>query len=142
MALIKWDHWSEVARLRRELDTFFAQRPGEWMPPADVTREVGNVTVKIDLPGMTADDVKVELRDQQLVITGERKEETEAEHEGTVTRERVFGSLLRSFALPAGVEADDVQARFANGELIVTIPVPAQPESKAIAIETPQATHA
>jgi HSP20 family protein len=142
MALIRWNPWNEVARLRRELDTFIFQRSDEWMPATDVTRDADRVTVKIDLPGMTADDVNVELRDQQLVITGERKQETEKRHEGAITRERVFGSFLRSLELPAGVGADDIQARFANGELVVTVAVPTPAESKAIAIETVQATHA
>ena len=136
MALVKWDPWNDMARLRRELDSFFGERSNVWMPAADVTRADDKITMKIDLPGMTADDVKIELRDSQLVVTGERKQETEETHEGTVSRERFFGSFLRSLQLPAGVDADDVKASFANGELIVTVPIPTQPESKQIEIQT------
>src|SRR6478735_6159591 len=102
MAIVRWDPWSDVARLRREFDSFFGERESAWMPAADITRDADGITMKLDLPGMTADDVRVELRDSQLVVTGERKQETEEKHEGMVSRERVFGSFMRSIALPAG----------------------------------------
>ena len=136
MALVKWDPWSEVARLRRELDGFLGDRSAEWRPAADVTRDDDSITVKVDLPGLGADDVKVELREQSLVITGERKQESEQKYEGTIVRERVFGSFIRTLSLPAGVEAEDVQATFANGELTVTVTLPAQPETKEIEVKS------
>jgi HSP20 family protein len=139
MAIVRWDPWSDMARLRRELDKVFGEREGAWMPAADVTRDEDGITMKVDLPGMTADDVKVELRDSQLVVTGERKQETEEKHEGMVSRERVFGSFMRSIALPAGVGADDVKARFANGELTVEVSLPAEAEGKQIEVHTPEA---
>ena len=136
MALVKWDPWNEMARLRRELDSYFGARSPEWMPAADVTRAEDKITMRIDLPGMTADDVKIELRDSQLVVSGERKQETEETHEGTVSRERFFGSFYRSLPLPAGVDADDIKATFANGELIVAVPIPPQPGARQIEIQT------
>ena len=136
MALVKWDPWSEVARLRRELDGFLGDRSAEWRPAADVARDDDSVTVKLDLPGISASDVKVELRDQCLVITGERKQESEQKYEGTVVRERVFGSFIRTLSLPAGVEQDDVHATFANGELTVNVTLPAQPEAKEIEVKS------
>ena len=136
MALVKWDPLNEMARLRRELDSYFGERSSEWMPAADVTRAEDKITMKIDLPGMTADDVKIELRDSQLVVTGERKQETEETHEGTVSRERFFGSFLRSLPLPAGVDSDDVKATFTNGELIVTAQIPTPPVATQIEIQT------
>lgn len=139
MAIVRWDPWSDVARLRREFDSFFGEREGAWMPAADITRDADSITMKVDLPGMAADDVKVELRDNHLVVTGERKQETEEKHEGMVARERVFGSFMRSVAVPAGVGTDDVKASFANGELTVEVSLPAQPEAKQIEVHTPEA---
>jgi HSP20 family protein len=138
MALVKWDPWNDMARLRRELDSFFGERSTEWMPAADVTREADKITMQIDLPGMTADDVKIELRDSQLVVTGERKEEKEETHEGTVSRERFFGSFVRSLQLPPGVSPDDVNAAFAHGELTVTVALPTAVVAKQIEIQTPE----
>ena len=94
--------------------------------------------MKVDLPGMTADDVKVELRDSRLVITGERRLEKEEKHGGAVSRERVYGSFVRSVALPAGVESDHVKASFENGELTVSVALPAPPEAKQIEVRTPE----
>ena len=139
MAIVRWDPWSEVARLRREFDSIFGERESAWMPAADITRDADGIRVKVDLPAMTADDVKVELRDDHLLITGERKQETEEKHDGTVSRERVFGSFMRSVALPPGVGTDDVKASFANGELTVEVSLPAQAEAKQIEVHTPEA---
>lgn len=138
MAIVRWDPWSEVARLRREFDGFFGERSGGWAPAADVTRTDDGITMKVDLPGMTADDVTVELRDGQLAVMGERKQESEEKHEGIVARERIFGSFARTLALPAGVTADDVRATFANGELTVEVSLPAQPEATQIEVQTPE----
>ena len=142
MAIVRWDPWSELARVRRELDSFFGERAGAWSPAADVTREGDTITMKVDLPGMTPDDVTVELRDSQLVVTGERKQEKEEKLDGTVSRERMFGSFVRTLALPAGVERDDIEASFANGELTVVVNLPAQPGATEIEIKTPELTTA
>jgi HSP20 family protein len=136
MALVRWEPWNELARLRREFGGLFADRSGAWMPAADVTREDDVVTLKLDLPGLGAGDVNIELRDQRLVIRGERKRESEEKVDGVVTRERVFGSFVRELALPAGVDADDVHATFSNGELTVKVTLPAEPEAKQIEIES------
>jgi HSP20 family protein len=142
MAIVRWDPWNDLARVRRELDSFFGERPGAWSPAADITREDKTITMKVDLPGMTVDDVTVELRDSQLVVTGERKQEKEEKLGDTVSRERMFGSFMRTLALPPGVERDDIKASFANGELTVVVTLPAEPAAKEIEIETPELTTA
>ena len=136
MAIVRWDPGTEVARLRRHVNSFFGS--GEWTPAADITRDADGITMKVDLPGMTADDVKVELRATRLVITGERRQEKEEKHGGAVSRERVYGSFVRSVALPAGVESDHVKASFENGELTVSVVLPAPPEAKQIEVRTPE----
>jgi HSP20 family protein len=133
MAITTWDPWSEFSRLRHEL-------AGRWTPAADVTCRPDSVEVSLDLPGMTADDVTVELRGHQLVIRGERTGEREEKGADAVRRERTFGCFLRTFPLPAGVDADDVRARFDHGELKVRVTLPAQPQPKTIAIETGRPT--
>ena len=139
MAIVRWDRGSDMARLRARVRTgSFGEREGEWMPAADITRDADSITMKVDLPGLTADDVTVELRDSHLVITGERTQETEEKHEGMVSRERVFGTFMRSVALPAGVTADDIKASFANGELTVEVSLPAEVEGKQIEVHTPR----
>lgn len=95
-----------------------------WAPQIEVRRHNGDLTVRADLPGMTKDDVKVELTDEALTISGERKEEKEEKHEGYYRSERSYGTFYRQIPLPQGVDADKATATFTNGVLEVTIQVP------------------
>ena len=70
------------------------------------------------------DDVKVELTDEALTISGERKEEKEEKYEGFYSSERSYGTFYRQIPLPKGVDADKAKATFTNGVLEVTIQVP------------------
>jgi len=80
--------------------------------------------VRADLPGLTKDDVKVELTDEALTISGERKAEKEEKREGFFRSERSYGIFYRQIPLPQGVDADKATATFTNGVLEVTIQVP------------------
>ena len=86
----------------------------------------GRVVVKADLPGMTEDDVKIEIEDDVLKISGERKTELEEKHEGFYRLERTSGSFSRALALPEGIDPAAVTATFANGVLDVRFPKPVQ----------------
>lgn len=95
----------------------------EWMPQVEVLQTNGDLMVKADLPGLTKDDVKVELTDEVLTISGERKEEKEEKHEGFYRSERKYGRFYRQIPLPEGVKTDEANATFRNGVLEVTVPV-------------------
>jgi HSP20 family protein len=136
MARNRWEPWTELARIRRDVAELLGDRPGGWIPAADVDRDDEGITVKLDLPGLSPADVNVELRDGTLVISGERKQESEERREGAVTRERIFGSFVRTLALPARVQPADVHASFANGELTVKVDLPAQAKGEKIEIES------
>lgn len=106
----------------------FPFRPGlenvAWAPQIEVLKRNGDLTVRADLPGLTKDDVKVELTDEALTISGERKEEKEEKREGFFRSERSYGTFYRQIPLPQGVDADKATATFTNGVLEVTIQVP------------------
>lgn len=95
-----------------------------WMPQIEVLRHNGDMTVRAELPGLTKDDVKVELTDETLTISGERKEEKEEKREGFYHTERSYGTFYRQVPLPQGVDAEKATASFNNGVLEVTIQVP------------------
>lgn len=95
-----------------------------WAPQIEVLQHNGDLTVRADLPGLTKDDVKVELTDEALSISGERKEEKEEKREGFYRSERSYGTFYRQIPLPPGVDADKATATFNNGVLEVTIQVP------------------
>jgi HSP20 family protein len=95
-----------------------------WVPQIEVMQHNGDLRVRADLPGLTKDSVKVELTDEALTISGERKEEKEEKREGYFSSERSYGTFYRRIPLPQGVDTDKATATFTNGVLEVTIQVP------------------
>ena len=97
-----------------------------WIPAMDLIEAGEHFVVKADLPGMTEDDVKIEIEDDVLKISGERKTELENKHEGFYRLERTSGSFSRALTLPEGIDPAAVTATFANGVLDVRFPKPVQ----------------
>jgi HSP20 family protein len=112
----------------------------EWMPQIEVLKTNGDLLVKAELPGLTKDDVKVELTDEALTISGERKQEKEEKGEGFYRSERNYGRFYRQIPLPEGVKTDSANATFRNGVLEVTVPVmKSEPNARKLEIkETPE----
>lgn len=96
----------------------------EWMPRVEVLRDKEQFTVRADLPGVSKDNIKVEFLNNQLTISGERKEEKEEKREGFYRSERRYGKFYRQLPLPEGALTDKAEATFNNGVLEVTMPAP------------------
>ena len=96
----------------------------EWAPQIEVLQNNGQFTVRADLPGLTKEDVKVEVTDDLLTLSGERKEEKEEKREGFYRSERSYGSFYRAIPLPEGAKTENAAATFQNGVLEITIPAP------------------
>ncbi|MEQ1877038.1 MAG: Hsp20/alpha crystallin family protein [Bdellovibrionia bacterium] len=103
-------------------------------PACDISETDTHYMVKVDLPGIPKDDVKIEVSENQLVISGERKEEKETKEKNRYLSERYYGSFQRSFALPAGTDADKIEASYENGELKVSVPKTVVSQQKTIKI--------
>lgn len=99
---------------------------GLWAPHIEVGERDGQLVVKADLPGVTKEDVRVQLQDDALIIEGERRQEQQEQREGVSYTERSYGSFVRSIPLPEGVQAEDVNATFDNGVLEVCLKLPQQ----------------
>lgn len=106
----------------RELDRFGEQF--NWSPQVEVIEREGQLIVRADLPGMTKDDINVDITDDALIIRGERRNEREENEEGYYRTERSYGSFYRSIPLPEGVNAEAASATFRNGVLEITMPAP------------------
>lgn len=108
-----------------------------WAPKVDVVMKDNTLFTRVDLPGMKKEDVRVEVEDGYLTLSGERKKETRETKDNVYREEREYGSFCRSVPLPKGVKIDDVKATFNNGVLEVTMPVPpvAQANGKTIPIQ-------
>jgi HSP20 family protein len=121
----------------RLFDAFFGQGDREarrWVPPVDLVEADDHFVLKADLPGMTQDDVSIEVQDGTLSISGERKAEHEQRERGWYRIERSFGSFSRSLTLPEGVDPDRIQAEFRDGVLEVRIPKPEERKPRRIEI--------
>ena len=97
-----------------------------WIPAMDLVEAGEHYVVKADLPGMTEADVNIEIENNVLTISGERKAELEDKHEGFYRLERTSGSFSRALTLPEGLDPESVTATFANGVLEVRFPKPVQ----------------
>lgn len=111
----------------------------DWAPKIEVLRHNGDMTVRAELPGLTKEDVTVELAEDALAISGERKEEKEEKRDGYYRTERSYGSFYRRIPLPEGVNLNQVKANFKDGLLEVTMPVAKrEPTARRIEIHTPE----
>jgi HSP20 family protein len=151
--------WRPLATLRREIDRLFDDfhmrpRPsgrtifdvepfwrGELsfgkVPVVDIVEKEKEYEITAELPGMDEKNVDVKFADGILTIKGEKSEEKEEKKKDYYLSERHFGSFHRSFQVPAGIDADKIEASFKNGVLTVILPKAAQAQrsEKKIAIK-------
>jgi HSP20 family protein len=142
-SLTRWDPFAELGELRTRFDRMFDEwldgRERAWTPAIDVVREDGHLVVRADLPGIKPEEVKIEIEDDILTVSGEHTESKEEEDHNYVRRERRYGSFRRSMALPAGVDAKQIEAKTHDGVVEVTIPLPTEAKQEPVTI-TPTAS--
>jgi HSP20 family protein len=145
MAIVRWEPFRELTSLQNEMNRLFntvfdTPAPGNggamrrWMPAMDLVESGDHFVLRADLPGMSEEDVKIELEDGTLTLSGERKAEHEENEEGYYRVERAFGSFSRSLTLPKGVNPDAVSAKFDRGVLEIRIPKPEERKPRRIEI--------
>jgi HSP20 family protein len=119
--------------LVRDMDSLWQQLPRDaqqqrmlaWHPSADMKETAEGFSIHAELPGVKKEHIELELQDRMLTIQGKKSTETKDEQHGNwVSRERSFGSFTRHFALPEGVDATLIKAKFADGVLDVSIVKP------------------
>ena len=113
------------------------QNGGTWFPPVNVEETADELVLTAELPGMTRDDIDLELENNILTISGQKKEEREENEERRFHLwERTYGSFQRSFTLPRTVEADKIEARFKDGILHIHMPKQEEAKGRKISIRT------
>lgn len=133
MNLTTWDPFRELEEMSDRLNRVFnrASLPvdqksslklTDWAPSVDILETAEDFQVKAELPEVKKEDVKVNVSDGMLRIEGERKFDKEDKTKKWHRVERFYGSFMRTFALPDGVEADKVRAEFKDGLLTVRLP--------------------
>ena len=137
-------------RWNDEMDRFFSDfglgrnrlagtQGAMWSPQVEVFQRGNELIVRAELPGLSKDDVKVEINDNVLTIQGERKQEHEEEREGWYRNERSYGSFYRAIPLPEGTIGDSAKASFKNGVLEITLQAPPQEVSRGRRLEIKEA---
>jgi HSP20 family protein len=97
-----------------------------WLPQVEAFEREGKLIVRADLPGLTKNDIDVDVTDDAIKIRGERRQEKEENEEGYYRSERSYGSFYREIPLPSGVNREEANATFRNGVLEITMPAPAR----------------
>ena len=103
---------------------------GMWSPAIEVSQREGNLVVCAELPGIKPEEVKVEMTDDAIVIQGERRSQHEEKQGGMHRTERRYGQFYRSIPLPEGVNAEQVRAKYENGVLEITAPMPQEQSNR------------
>ena len=111
------------------------QGGGLWSPQIEVSRRGNELVVCADLPGMKKEDLHVEVREDHLVLQGERRQENEGEEGGFYRSERSYGRFYRAIPLPEGTNPEQAQASFKDGVLEIKLPLPQQAEPRTRQIE-------
>lgn len=147
MAIVRWDPFNDIISLRERMDKMFEdslsrfRHPEEatmqtfWSPLVDIYETDENIVLKAELPGVDKSEVSVEVKDNTLILKGERKREKELKEENYHRIERSFGTFMRSFSLPVTVKQDHVKARFKDGVLEVTLPKSEEAKPKQVKVE-------
>jgi HSP20 family protein len=146
MALVRWDPVRELdsfqSDMNRLFDSFFGRREAggsngygrRWIPAMDLVETDEAMVLRADLPGLKRDDIEIEVKDNVLTVSGERKAEHEDKGEGYYRVERAFGRFARSLDLPQGIDASGVKAEFNDGVLEVRIPKPEERKPQKVEI--------
>jgi HSP20 family protein len=150
--LVRWSPFGSLAtpfQLHREIDEmfsrFFNQHRGPaapespagpaWWPAVESWTSEGNIHVRVALPGVDPRDVELSVTDNVLTLKGQRKAHDETKDGSYYLREFSYGAFERSLALPEGVDPSRVTARYANGMLEITMPVPTAAGPKKVDIK-------
>jgi HSP20 family protein len=117
------------------LDRLTALGSSKFSPQVEVLERDNQLVIRADLPGMTKDNVNIDIANEAVVIRGERKSEREEDTPGYYRSERSYGSFYRRIPLPEGVSTEKATADFRNGVLEISIPAGQQVEEKRRQLE-------
>jgi HSP20 family protein len=146
MALARWSPYRDMLSVRDEMNRVLnevfnrgandesAWFSGAWSPPVDIYETDEALVMKAELPGFSKDDIGIELKENTLVIKGERKHEDEVKEGNYHRKERMYGAFQRSFMLPATVDREKVSASYRDGILELRLPKAVEAQPKRIAV--------
>ena len=143
MNVTRFEPWSLLNLMHRDLEGIAGQHSSDdignsvadWVPAVDIFEEKERFVLKADLPGVSPDDIDVNMEDGVLSLSGERTHESRSETDGLKRVERASGKFYRRFSLPDTANAEEISARSANGILEISIPKTPQVQARRITVE-------
>jgi HSP20 family protein len=150
MALVRWNPARDLLDLEREFNRIFNRYNDKfglqkeldeefenavWSPLTDIVENDNEYVMKMDIPGVKKEDVKISYSNGEIRISGERKHEEEKKDAKYHRVERTFGKYYRSFLLPDHIKEDKIEAEFKDGQLTITVPKADEVKPKEIAVK-------
>ncbi|MFV2072140.1 MAG: Hsp20/alpha crystallin family protein [Thermoanaerobaculales bacterium] len=150
--LARFNPAPDVSILNRQVERFFddmfgralwrngEERPlrGSWAPAVNILERDDAVVITADLPGLAPEDVEVTVDQRTLSIRGERKLEEARDGETYHHVERLYGMFERTFNLPSSIDSSKIEARFSNGEMVLTLPKLEESKPRMVKIKVEQ----
>lgn len=137
--LVRWEPFRELAQLQGDMGRLVngllngqSTSAQSWVPAIDVWETDSEIVYAFDLPGMSEDDISIEVHDDTLTVSGERQRSTEERGDRFYRFERRYGSFARAIGLPAGVDEAKIAASYVNGVLEVKVPKPEEAKPRRI----------
>ncbi len=145
MAIIRWEPLREINSLQREMNRLFDDMTrttanGEnvgfaFIPLAEIQETPEAIYLKLEVPGMEASDLDVQVTAEAVAISGERKEETKSEGKGLTRTEFRYGKFQRVIPLSTRIQNDKVEAEYKNGILSLTLPKAEAEKNKVVKVK-------
>ncbi|ADR19044.1 Hsp20/alpha crystallin family protein [Calditerrivibrio nitroreducens] len=143
MAIVKWDPFKDLLSIQERINKIFeenaypeaaVQNRGEFVPPVDVFEKENEIVLLMDIPGVSEEDIEIQVNDGVLSIKGEKKAPFEKENDNCYRMERQFGKFSRMFSLPNYLDFTNIKASLKDGLLKISIPKSEQAKAKVIKV--------
>ncbi len=145
-SLSRWDPFRDILTLPDRVNRLFSDpfarlawtdTVGAWFPPVDIHEEEDRVVLRAEIPGVSKDDIDINVENGTITLRGEKKQEKTVEGEGTYRMERFFGNFARSFSLPTSIDPEKIKATYKDGVLEVVLPKAEEARPKKIKVLAP-----
>jgi HSP20 family protein len=149
MTLVRWNPWSEFNTIQRQINRLFDEetlpsaffdRGFSKVPAAELKETEDTIHLKLELPGIQAQDLDLQVTENAVYLSGERKSETKSEDKGVIKSEFQYGKFQRVIPLSARIENTNVTADYKDGILNLTLPKAQEEKNKVVRVNLPSAS--
>lgn len=146
MTIVRWDPFRNMTTLQDRINRIFEEASSrsrdyedevskcDWRPIVDIYDTEKAIIINAELPGLSREDIALDVKENILTLKGERKFNDEVKDENYYRRERCFGAFERAFTLPSAINSEKIKANFKDGILKIEIPKPEEKKPKQITI--------